>query len=31
MSNPIPEEVKLSPEAVIAQLRTIRSQIETCR
>jgi hypothetical protein len=28
MSNPIPEEVKLTPEAVIAQLRTLRSQIE---
>jgi len=28
MSNPVPETTKLSPEAVIAQLRTMRSQIE---
>lgn len=28
MSNPVPETTKLTPEAVIAQLRTMRSQIE---
>jgi hypothetical protein len=28
MSNPIPETTKLTPEAVIAQLRTMSSQIE---
>jgi hypothetical protein len=28
MSNPIPEEVKLTPEAVIVQLRTMQSQID---
>jgi hypothetical protein len=28
MSNPVPETTKFTPEGVIAQLRTIRSQIE---
>ena len=28
MSNPVPEPTNLSPEAVISQLRTMRSQIE---
>src|ERR1043165_5077851 len=28
MSNPVPEPIKLTPEAVIAQLRTLSSQIE---